>query len=229
MAELDNATAVLRDTFVTEAQNAGMEVVAILPGLLIAIIVFILGWVVAVLISRLFAGFLRVVKLEDFLKEHKVEDSLGTIKISNVLVKILKYFIILMVLQKAISLVELGTISVFLYSMLVYAPVFIGALLIALLAFILGEYVKEVIIELQTKSPMVRFLARGTKLVIIFIGVTMALATAGFDTSLISNIFIVVLQALVFGIALAVGIAFGLGGQKDAKDMIGTWRKHLKV
>jgi hypothetical protein len=229
MAELDNATAVLRDTFITEAQNAGMEVVAILPGLLIAIIVFILGWVVAVLISRLFAGFLRVVKLEDFLKEHKVEDSLGTIKISNVLVKILKYFIILMVLQKAISLVELGTISVFLYSMLVYAPVFIGALLIALLAFILGEYVKEVIIELQAKSPMVRFMARGTKLVIIFIGVTMALATAGFDTSLISNIFIVVLQALVFGIALGVGIAFGLGGQKDAKDLIGTWRKHLKV
>ena len=229
MAELDNATAVLRETFLTEAQNAGAEVVAILPGLLIALIVFVLGWVVAVLISRLFAGFLKVVKLEDFLKEHKVEDSLGTIKVSNVLVKILKYFIIFMVLQKAISLVELGTISAFLYSVLVYAPVFIGALLIALLAFILGEYVKEVIIELQAKSPLVRFMARGTKLVIIFIGVTMALATAGFDTSLISNIFIVVLQALVFGIAFAVGIAFGLGGQKDAKDLIGTWRKHLKI
>ncbi len=229
MAELDNATAVLRETFLTEAQNAGAEVVAILPGLVIALIVFVLGWVVAVLISRLFAGFLKVIKLEDFLKEHKVEDSLGTIKISNVLVKILKYFIILMVLQKAISLVELGTISAFLYSMLLYAPVFIGALLIALLAFILGEYIKEVIIELQTRSPMVRFMARGVKLVIIFIGLTMALATAGFDTSLISSIFIVVLQALVFGIALAVGIAFGLGGQKDAKDMIGTWRKHLKI
>lgn len=229
MVNLDNATAVLVSTLSTAAENTATNAAAVLPGLLAAIIVFVLGWVVAVIISRIFAGLLRLIKLEDFLKEHKVEDSLGTVKISHVLVKILKYYIILIFLQAAVSLIELGTISMFLSELLIYAPVFIGALLIALVAVILGEYVKEVILELAAKSAIVRFIARATKLVIIFIGITMALATAGFETSLISNIFLIVLQALVFGIALAVGIAFGLGGQKDAADVVGKWRKHLKL
>ena len=229
MVELNNTTAVLINTFSAAVENTATNVATVLPGLLAAIIVFVLGWVVAVIISRIFAGFLKAVRLEALLKEHKIEDSLGTVKISNVLVKILKYYIILIVLQQAIRLVELGTISVFLSSVLIYAPVFIGALLIALLAFILGEYMKQVIIELGPKSPVVRLVGRSTKLVIVFVGLTMALATAGFDTSIIANAFLIVLGALVFGLALATGIAFGLGGQKDAQEVVSKWKKHFKV
>jgi len=228
MVELNNTTTILTETVTQAVNNTVTNAAQILPGLLAAIVIFVLGWVVAVIISRLFSGMLKAIKLEGYLKEHKIEDALGSVKISDVLVKILKYYIILIFLQAAVQFIMLGTITVFLTWVLTYAPVLIGAMLVILLAVLLGEYVKEIIIELST-SPMVRFIARATKLVIIYVGVTMALATAGFDTMLISTIFLTVLQAMVFGIALAVGIAFGLGAQDDAKDLTKKWRKHLKV
>lgn len=229
MVEFENVTAALTSAFNTAIETNAANAVDIFLGLLAAIIILIVGWIVAVIISRLFGSLLKAVRLEDFLKEHKVEDALGSVKISNVLVKILKYYIILIFLQAAVSLIELGTLSDFLDEVLLYAPVLVGAALVALVAVILGEYVKEVIIELSSKSGMVRFAARAMKLLIIYIGVTMALSTAGFKTELLNGIFMVLLGAIAFGMALAIGIAFGLGAQKDAADLVGKWRKHLRV
>ncbi|MBU0532051.1 hypothetical protein KKB44_01010 [Candidatus Micrarchaeota archaeon] len=228
MVELNNTTSILMETVTRAVDNTVMNAAELLPGLLAAILVFILGWVVAVIISRIFGGVLKAINLEAYLKEHKVEDALGTVKISNVLTKILKYYIILVFLQAAVDLVALGTVSAFLTDVLAYAPALIGGLLVVLLSVILGEYIKEVIIELS-KSPLVRFVGRATKLVVIYIGATMALSTVGYDTSLPSNIFLTVVQAVAFGLALAVGIAFGLGGQDDAKDAVKKWRKHFKL
>lgn len=199
-----------------------------MKGFLVAILIFLLGWVVATLISRFLGGVFKRIKLEEALKHHKVEDALGTVKISDVLRKIVKYYILLIFLQMAVSYLALESTAVYLTGVLVYAPALIGGFLIFLLAVILGEYLKEMIIELS-KSPFVRFLGRAVKLVLIYIGATMGLATAGIDTTLITGIFMTILQAMVFGIALAIGIAFGLGGQEDAKSMVKAGRKHFKV
>ena len=220
---------VLMDTLNNAVQTTADSAVLLLPGLIAAILVFVLGWVVAFLVSRLFSWLMKAIRFEEFLKQHKVEDSLGTVKVSDVLTKIIKYYVLLIFLQAAVSLVALGTITTYLGAVLLYAPVLIAAVMIVLLAVIFGEYLKEAILELDKKSSMVKMVARGTKLVIIYVGLTMALATAGFNTLLITGIFMTVLQAAVFGIALAIGIAFGLGGQEDARDVIKSTRKNLKV
>jgi len=231
MAELENAT----ETQVTlvDAMNNGLnDVVGMLPSFVInlvfAIVLFVLGWIIALIVGRIVSSILKAVKLETFLKKHKMEDAFGSVKISDVFVKIAKYYVLLVFLQAAVSLVELGTISDFLSSVLVYVPALIGAVIVMVCAVLFGEYVKEKIIELS-KSPLVRLSARGAKLVIIYIGLTTALATAGISTILISSVFVTVLQAAVFGIALAIGISFGLGGQDEAKDIIKKGRKQLNV
>ena len=217
------------DSLTSGVQQTANDAANLLPGLIAAVIVFVLGWVVAFIISRLFAGILKAVRLEGFLKQHKVDDALGTVKISDVLVKIVKYYVLLIFFQAAVSLVALGTISAYLATALFYAPVLIGAILIVLIAVIFGEYLKEAVIDLDKKSSTVKFAARAVKLVVIYVGLTMGLATAGFNTSLITGIFLTIIQAAAFGIALALGIAFGLGGQEDAKDVIKSTRKNLKV
>lgn len=228
MVDVQNVTDVLTTAFSGAADNLITSTTQVLPGLIAAIIVFLIGWILAVIVSRVFGGILKAIQLEKLLKEHRVEDSLGSVKISDVLVKIVKYYIILIFLQAAASLVTLGTVSAFLATVLFYAPVLIAAVLVVLAAVILGEYIKETILDLKSKSSMVQLFARVTKWLVVYIGATMAMATAGFDTTLISNIFLIILQALVYGIALAVGIAFGLGGQKDAQELVGKSRKMLK-
>lgn len=229
MFDMNNATEVLSNAANAAIENTATGAATLLPALLAAIVIFIVGWIVAVVVSGIFASFLRVVKLEQFLKEHRIQDALGSVRISSVLVKILKYYLLLWIISQAFSLLELGTISMFLNSFLLYAPALIGAVLVILLAFLLGEYVKETIAELDPKSAVVVFVARAMKVIIIYVGITTGMSTAGFNTTLLDSIFLQMLSALALGVALAVGIAFGLGGQKDAQELVGSWRKNLKI
>jgi MFS family permease len=220
---------ILADSATAAIQNTVDSAVKLLPGLIAAVLVFVLGWVVAFLVSRLFAGLLKLIRLEALLKAHKVEDAFGSVRISDVLTKIVKYYVLLIFIQASVSLVALGTITDYLTSVLLYMPVLIGAVLVVLVAVLFGEYLKEAIIDLNGKSPTVKLAGRGAKLVLIYIGLTMGLATAGFNTMLITGIFMTILQAAAFGLALALGIAFGLGGQEEAKEVIQGARKNLKI
>lgn len=229
MVDIQNVTDVIGATLTGAVENTATSAANIFPGLIAAIIIFIVGWIVAVVISGIFSRLLRFLRLEDYLKSHRVDNALGKVMLSDVLTKLLKYYIILIFLQEAVSFLALGTISLFLTGVLFYAPALIAAIILVLVAILLGEYVKQIILELRNKSPIVQFIARATKFVIIFVGITMAMATANIDTALLNGAFLVILQGMAFGIALAVGIAFGLGGQKDAQQVISEWRKHLKV
>lgn len=232
MVEMNNTTAA--DTMDIQgklmeaiAQTTVSSTVDILKGLVLAIIIFVLGWIIAIIISRIFAGFLKAIKLETYLKEHRLENALGTVKISNVLVRIMKYFLILVALQFTVALVELGTVGIFLNEVVVFATQLIGAFMMLLLAVLLGEYAKESIKELS-KSSAVRLVARGVKLLVVYVAATVVLSP-WYDTTLLANFLLTLLQAAAFGLALAFGIAFGLGSQDDAKDIVKKGRKHFKV
>ena len=227
MVELNGAF--LADTLGNAAKTTADSAVALLPGLIAAVLVVVIGWLVAFLVGWIFSALMKAIRFESFLKSHKVEDALGTVRISDVLTKIVKYYVFLIFLQAAVSFLALGTITAYLTTVLIYAPALIAAAMVLLLAVLLGEYLKEAIFDLDKKSANVKLAGRGAKLAIIYVGATMALATAGFDTVLITGIFMTVVQAAAFGLALALGIAFGLGGQNDARDVIQGARRSLKV
>lgn len=214
------------------ASQAGNQIltstIEALPAIIAAVIVFLLGWIVAIILSKILEGILKLVKLEDFLEVHRLEDALGSVKLGEVFVKIVKIYVMLVFLQAALSLLSLGDLSKYLTALLLYVPVVIGALLVVIASALVGEYIKEKILELG-KSQYVTFVARASKFVLILIGIITGLNTAGFDTTLLNSIIIDIVRAVVYGLALAVGIAFGLGGQKDAQDVVKTVRKNLKV
>jgi hypothetical protein len=206
-----------------------MDTVAFIPKLLVAILIFVAGWVIASVFSWIVEKLLFYLGLEKFMKRHKLDDSLGSVKMSAVLVKLSKYYIMLIFLQASISMLNLGTITEFITSVLLYAPVFIGALLVVVAAAVLGELLKEKIVEIQSKSRTLKWLADATKALVVFLGMMVGLSTMGFQIAILVNSFIAILQGIVYGIALAFGLAFGLGGQDDAKDLIKKVRKKTGV
>lgn len=223
--------AYLADGGTMASQAAGVLVnstIAALPSIMAAVLVFVLGWILAILLSKIVEGLFKVVKLEEFLKSHRLEDALGTVKIGDLFVKIVKIYVILVFLQVSVALISLGTLSIYIQSLLVYLPVLIGALLMVVVAALAGEYLKEKVLELG-KTPYINFVARASKFFVILVGILTALDTAGFDTSLINTLLLTVVQAVIFGLGLAFGIAFGFGGQKDAQEVIGKVRKSVKV
>lgn len=222
IADLQNAVSATMPTILN-------DVIYFAVGLVEALLIFLFGWVVAVLVSRFFGGILKTIKFEQFLKEQKVHEALGTVVISNVLTKILYYYIVVIFLQQAFLFISLGTVATFFTSLLAYLPVLIGAVLLIVAAAIIGEFVKMRIIAIGAKSTTMHFLGRATKALIIFMGIMSGLETAGFKTTLIQQTFVVLAAAIAFGFALAFGIAFGLGSQEDARDWMKTMRKQFKV
>jgi hypothetical protein len=229
MGVVDEAVINLDSAVRNSIEKIIVDLILFIPKFLIAILIFVAGWILACVVSWIVERVLEYIKIEKFLKSHKLEDSLGKIRLTSVLVKLTKYYIMLIFLQAAVAMLNLGTITQFLYSLLMYTPVVIGALLLVVVAAVFGELLKEKIIEIENKSRTVRWLASATKAVVVFMAIMVGLATIGFDTTIVSNSFVQLLQGIIYGIALAFGLAFGLGGQEDAKDIIRNLRKKTGI
>jgi len=204
-----------------------MDVANLIPNLIAAVVLVVLGWAVGSIFAGILKRVLDAIKLEQFLQAHKVEDALGNVKISKVIVQITKYYIILVFLTMAVEILSLGSLTIFLMEVVNYAPKIIAAVIVLVTAAIVGELVREKVLEVHEKEDYMKLLGNAAKYFLIFLGLIVSLDTLGFPTDIIKETFKTVLQALGFAFALAIGLAFGFGGQESAKDWVKEWRKRL--
>lgn len=225
MASIDT---ILNPIF-SKAGSLAANALGLVPNLVVAIILVGLGWVVAVLLRRWLLWILNKLNFENFLKQQGVHRALGNVVISDLLALVLYYYIIIIFLQAAVDTLYLKTITVFMTQVLNYLPAVVGAVLLFVAAALIGEFVKRRILVVGEKNPSVQMVARGTKFLIMYIGLVMALDTVGFNTTILNNLLVNLSTAVFYGVALAFGIAFGFGGQDSAKDWIKTLRARFRV
>ena len=207
------------------AKNVDMAV-SFIPNLIAALVVFVVGWAVAVVVAKIVERLFKAFKFEETLKKHGIDDALGKAKVSKILVQLTKYYTLLVFVQMAVALVYLGALATFVNSVLFYLPVLVGAGLLVVISALVGELVKERIYDLG-EFPYHRFIGTVAKVIIVLMGVTVALSTIGFNMTIVVASFNTVLQGITFGIAAAFALAFGLGGQDDAKDIVKKTRKRF--
>ncbi|MBS3068709.1 hypothetical protein J4450_08440 [Candidatus Micrarchaeota archaeon] len=208
--------------------NFLLNVVNTLPNLLIALIIFVVGWGVGSIFGLFVRKLLEKIKFEQYLRSHGLEDALGKVQITSIVVQLVKYYIWLVFIQAAVAQLNLGTITDFMTNVLLYAPVVIGSLAVVVTAAVFGEWVFEKFLE-SGKEPYLKTTGKMAKYLIIFLSVLVGLDTIGFDTSVIKLLILTGAQGLSWGVALAVGVSFGLGGQETAKDMIKSFRKVFHI
>jgi hypothetical protein len=197
-----------------------------LPYIIAAAIIMFVGYMVSVFISHLVQSFFDRIRLENVFKKFKVEDALGGINITHVLVKLLRWTLILIVLLFALNVLQLDEVTWLVKAMLLEVPKIFMVLLLVLGAAVLGEWVREVLLEFSS-FPLQKTIASFSKVAIIFIGAVVGLQNIGINTDFLNLVVDKLLTGVVWGIAIAFGLAFGLGGQKDAADMIKTVRKRF--
>ncbi len=198
-------------------------------GLIAAIVILLVGWLIAKAVAEVVRRVLDAVKLESFLAVHKVEESLGKVRLTDVAVQVVKYYVLLVFVQVAVAFLEFGTLTTYLGGLIGFAPVAIGASLVVVLSAIAGEFIKQKILEVHDKETYMRAIAKGAKYVVLFTGVMVGLDTLGFQTAIVQQTFLSLLQAVGYAFALAVGLAFGFGGQDAAKDWIDHWKKRMHL
>ena len=193
------------------------RIMAYLPVLLGALVILIVGWIVAKIIKSIVNGALKVIRFDTLADKAGISEILqkGKLKITarQVVSGLVYWLVIIMVLVMAVNALGLSNASDVLASLFAYVPQVIAALLVLVVAMFLANFVSGIvqIAAGNAKLPKPDLLAGISRWAIMIFAVTIALAQLGIAALFVTTTFNIVLG----GIVLALALAFGLGG-KDA-------------
>lgn len=200
-----------------------------LPALIGAIIVFIAGWIIAAALGKIVEKLVKAIKVDQALQKigwgHWLSEIGISSDIATLFAGLVKWFLILVFLMAATDILQLSQVTQFLNSIVLYIPNVVVAVIILAVVVLVGNFVSRVV-KGSTKAAGVMsatMLAAISKWAIIVFGILAALLQLGIASSLVSTIFI----GIVAMLALAGGLAFGLGGKEEASMILRKLREEI--
>jgi hypothetical protein len=200
---------------------------AAVPKVIGFVLILLIGWFVASLIAKAVAALLRVIRFNDlaqragftgFVKKMGVDSDA-----SGFLADLAKWFIRLIVLVVAFDALGLPAVSDVLRQLLLWLPNLVVAMVVLVIAGLaanaLGNLVRGATAQAGFSNPDV--LARVAKVAVWAFAIVVAVNQVGIASTLVNTI----VMATVGALALAVGLAFGLGGRETAADLLRRWRE----
>lgn len=210
-----------------------IEVASSVPkilGALAAIIIALLVIKLLVSILRKTLKIIKVDKLDDKLNEIELfGDKKININVINILTKVLKWLLYLLLIFIITDILELTMVSEGIKNLLGYLPKLFTALAIFILGLLFANFVKKSLqsfFESMDLSGSKMISQIVFMLLLVFISIT-ALNQADIDTEIITSNITMIIAAFL----LAFSLAFGLGAQKVVGDLLRTFyaRKTYEV
>lgn len=223
------------NTWTTVFQESLQEVfngvMGILPNLIIAVIIILLGWVIGAAFSKVIEQIIKSLKLDKALASaglHEVIEKGGfELNSGKFLGELVKWFTIVVFLVTAFDVLGLQQVNDFLTGVVIgYIPQVIGAVLIILIAVVIAEALRKVVVASAKAADLeaANFLGAFTKWAIWILAALTALDQLGIlGAYFIQTLF----TGFVVALALAIGISFGIGGKDAAAAAVDKVRKEI--
>lgn len=204
--------------------NALNTFLAAIPQVIGALLIILIGWIVAGALARITTEVLKRAGADRLFAEHGGEvygSQSQRVKPSIVAGELVKWLIRIIFLVAAANVLGMTQVSQLLNQILLWIPNLIVAAVILLLAPLLARFVRRAIDvgagEMGfTNAPL---LGRIAEIAIIAFAVVIAIDQLGIAATLVNTLFI----GLVGALALAFGLAFGLGGREVAAEITQSW------
>ena len=218
---------VLRESF----RDIGTGVAEFIPNLVIAIIIFVVGWAIGSLLGHVVSQIIRSLKIDNLLKSARVDDVLKragfNLDSGRFLGDLVEWFVIIVFLVASLDVLGLTQVNTFLQQVvLLYLPQVIVAVLILLVAVMIAAAMQRIVVgaAMAAGARHANFLGSVTKCAIWIFAVLMALFQLGIAAPFVQTLFTGVIVALSLGF----GLSFGLGGQQAAAGFIDKLREEMK-
>lgn len=199
-----------------------------IPALIGGLIILFIGLVVAGIAHRVIISFLKIVQLEKYLAKYGVTKLEGKdIGWDEVLAQIARWTIIIIFLVPAFQAWRLDAVNAVLNRVILYIPNVVVAVILAMIGLVFARIGQKV--AYNSARSLGKHLATTVALVaqwsIIVFVTFLVLHQLGVAQELLRILF----AGLVAMIAIAGGLAFGLGGQHTAKSILeDIWEKFSK-
>lgn len=217
-----------RDAITASLQDVFNTVVSYLPNLLAALIVLVVGIVIAASLGTVLEKLIAFTKVDqaiDKLGVNKILKGLGKLKVSAIIGWLVKWFLIVVVLMAVADILKLTQLIDFLEDVANFLPKVVVAIAILLIGFIGGNFVHQTVYRAvaaaKIHSPnLLASLAKWAIVIFAFIAGLTQLKIAEFP---INTLF----TGIIAMFALAGGLAFGLGGRNKAEEWLNDLKKKL--
>lgn len=218
------------DVLVISFQQLWTGVLAFSPRLIVALVIFVVGWIIAMALERVVEQIFRALKVDRALQGVGVEEPLARagmhLDSGAFIGGLVKWFFIIVFLVAAMDVLGLTQVNIFLSDVvLVYLPKVIVASIILVAAAVLAETTKRVVTGSAKAAhlPSAGFLGGVSKWAIWIFALLAALFQLGIAGPLVQTI----LTGAVAAVSLAVGLSFGLGGKEAAARFIERLRSDI--
>jgi hypothetical protein len=212
------------DAVFLSLSNALNSFLAAIPQVIGALVIILIGWIIAGVLARIVTEVLRRAGADRLFAEHGGQvygQQSRNIKPSIVAGELVKWLVRIVFLVAAANVLGLTQVSELLNDVLLWIPNLIVAAIILLLAPLLARFVRGAI-EVgagQMGFANAPLLGRIAEIAIVAFAVIIAINQIGIAANLVNTLFIGVVAAL----ALAFGLAFGLGGRDVAAQLTQSW------
>jgi predicted secreted protein len=199
-----------------ELIDVSVKVVGFLPNFIIGIIILLVGWLFGLILGRATVHVFDILKINHLFGKlgftHISRKSGHDVTVGNFFGALVKWTVIVAFTLAAANIFGLFYVSSFLVGVLAYLPSVFVAGFILIIANIFGNLAEKVIDgSVRSAGLQVSFAGTLAKYAIIVTGILAALNQLNIVPVFTNALFIAIVGAL----ALAFGLAFGLGG-KDA-------------
>ncbi|MEK7559605.1 MAG: hypothetical protein AAB521_04840 [Patescibacteria group bacterium] len=207
--------------------NAGLVLlVAFIPKFVLGLVILLIGIIIASILKQAVLELSKALKVETFLKKYGVPEARDEFSWTSILAEIVRWFVIILFLLPTADVWGLPRIDTVLNQVLLYIPNVFVAVVIAMIGFVFARIAHDVVLaSAKGLSPdTARTVASITRWAIAVFVILAVLNQLGVAADLVKILF----TGFVAMLAIAGGIAFGLGGQSSAKDVIEDVRKKLR-
>jgi hypothetical protein len=204
--------------------------VQFIPVLLGAIILFVIGWFIAVGAGKLIAEVLKRLRFDKIFARGDWKNALEKAEIkvdpSGFIGAIVKWILIIVFLQISVGILGWSDFAVLLGKVIAYLPNVVVAALIFVVAAIIADIVQKLVVAAAESARFAYTRAAGAivKWAIWLFAILAILRQLVIVPALVDTLF----SALVYGVVGVFVIAFGLGGKEVAAEFLQDLRKKLK-
>ena len=195
--------------------NAGETILSFLPKLIGALIILVVGWLVARLIQKAFQRLFKTVGLDALLQRAGLADRLEAAgyKASHLASRAIYWIAMLLVFLLTAEALDVEYFSDILTGLIGYLPLVVVAIVMVIVSAALGAFLAELSAP-WSQERHIRWLPATARWMVIGFGVFAALNTLNIAEEIVNTLFI----ALVGTVGASLVIAFGVGGISAAKE-----------
>ena len=193
-----------------------------IPQVIGALVVLIIGYIIARLLRAGVTRLLRRIHLDDRLTHGTGGEYVARFapegSPSKLVGLVVQWVLLIFVIVSAVGVLDIPAVTGFMNLVLAYLPNVLAALLIFLVAAAIAGAIGGIVHRTMGDTPTGRVARTAAPTLVMAIAVFMVLNQLGIAQTIVTATYI----ALIGAVALGAALAFGLGGRDAAADLINS-------